>query len=171
MRADNFLIIGNSGSGKSTLASKLKSLYALTHLDLDSIAWLPESPPRRTPFSHASAEISAFTNLCSSWVIEGCYRDLFDAIKTETAQLIFLDFSAQQCGDHARMRPWEPHKYACKAAQDANLAMLLDWIEGYYQREDVFSLAQHNEFYDSYKGPKQRFKGSPELNDWFAGLP
>ncbi|MGB5519594.1 MAG: shikimate kinase, partial [Gammaproteobacteria bacterium] len=43
------LIFGNRGSGKSTLAKKLVKVEGVAHLDLDSLAWLPETLPQRAP--------------------------------------------------------------------------------------------------------------------------
>jgi hypothetical protein len=39
---------------------------------------------------------------------------------------------------NAFSRPWEPHKYLSKEAQDANLEMLMGWIRAY---EDKFECA------------------------------
>jgi adenylate kinase family enzyme len=41
------VIFGNSGAGKSTLALQLAHEEKLAHLDLDTLAWEPSSPPRR----------------------------------------------------------------------------------------------------------------------------
>ena len=48
------------------------------------------------------------------------------------------------------------NKYESKDAQDANLAMLLEWISQYYYREDEFSHQSHNAFFDRYTGKKTR---------------
>ena len=44
---DRIVIFGNSGSGKSTLAKDIAHNQNLAHLDLDTLAWLAEVPPRR----------------------------------------------------------------------------------------------------------------------------
>ena len=54
------MIFGNSGSGKSTLAKKLVIDEGLAHLDLDSLAWLPETPPLRAPLSKSGDKIHDF---------------------------------------------------------------------------------------------------------------
>lgn len=52
------MIFGNSGSGKSTLAKKLIKAEGLSHLDLDSLAWLPEVPPQRAPLAASKKKIN-----------------------------------------------------------------------------------------------------------------
>ena len=71
------LIFGNSGSGKSTLARRLRETHGLAHLDLDTLAWKPTSPPERKPNEESAQEIQAFTASNETWVIEGCYTSRF----------------------------------------------------------------------------------------------
>jgi hypothetical protein len=61
---------------------------------------------------------------------------------------------------NCRARPWEPHKYASKAEQDANLPMLLDWVRAYDSRDDEFSLRAHRRLFKSFNGPKREV-GAP----------
>jgi hypothetical protein len=65
-----------------------------------------------------------------------------------------LNPGVEGCIANARERPWEPHKYASKEAQDANLEMLIGWIRDYVARTDVFSLAAHRALFDSFGGDK-----------------
>ena len=148
------LVFGNSASGKSTLAAKLARDSALAHLDLDSLAWLPTQPPQRRPLPEAEALIIEFIDNNESWVIEGCYTDLLEMLKDRASEIVFLNIPVSQCLQNAKSRPWEPHKYESKEAQDANLEMLLDWIAQYEKREDVFSLQAHTQFYEGFPGSK-----------------
>ena len=147
------LLFGNSGSGKSTLASRLSN-STMAHLDLDSLAWLPSRPPQRMPLAESKVLIDEFTANNEAWVIEGCYTDLLEILAENATELVFLNLPIQQCLQNASMRPWEPHKYDSKEAQDANLAMLLDWIAQYEHRDDVFSLAAHSKLYEGFPGTK-----------------
>jgi hypothetical protein len=88
------------------------------------------------------------------WVIEGCYSDLLEPLSTQAEQIIFLNLSVADCIRNAKNRPWEPHKYATQADQDANLPMLLNWIADYESREDTFSKAHHRALYDAFPGRK-----------------
>ena len=148
------VIFGNSGSGKSTLARKICAAERLAHLDLDSIAWTPASPPQRKPIAESGREIGIFTGLNESWVIEGCYSDLLEIAIPESSEIIFLDLSVEACISNARSRPWEPHKYPSQEAQDANLDMLIDWIAQYPQRSDTFSRSAHEALFANYEGKK-----------------
>ncbi len=59
------------------------------------------------------------------------------------------------CIENAKERPWEPHKYESKEAQDKNLGMLINWISDYYLRHDTFSEYAHCKFYEKYNGLKR----------------
>jgi hypothetical protein len=126
----------------------------MAHLDLDSLAWLPSQSPQRMPLAESKILIDEFTADNESWVIEGCYTDLLEILAEKANEVVFLNLPIEQCVQNASIRPWEPHKYASKEAQDANLEMLLDWITQYEQRIDVFSLAAHSKFYEGFSGTK-----------------
>ncbi|WP_340677417.1 shikimate kinase [Paraglaciecola sp.] len=137
------LIFGNSGSGKSTLAKRFSIKNCMAHLDLDTIAWQVTSPPIRTPISESAIQINDFITLNDSWVVEGCYSDLLQLVMEEADEIIFLNLSVKDCIKNAKNRPWEPHKYKSKEAQDANLTMLINWISRYPEREKIISLKKH----------------------------
>lgn len=158
------ILFGNSGSGKSTLATRLKEAEKLAHLDLDTIAWLPTSPPKRSPEAEAHKSIQAFIDDHESWVIEGCYSDLLRFASQFASELIFLDLPIADCIENARNRPWEKHKYESKEAQDANLEMLIDWIAQYDKRTDCFSQSAHTKLYEEFQGTRTRLKTRGEIN-------
>lgn len=151
------LIFGNSGSGKSTLAKELADKEELAHLDLDSLAWLPVLPPERAPLAESEREIIEFIELNDSWVIEGCYTDLMEIVGPKANEVIFMNLAIYQCVENAKTRPWEPHKYASKSAQDNNLAMLINWIEGYPERDDTFSLKSHVGFFEGFHAKRTMY--------------
>jgi adenylate kinase family enzyme len=155
------VVFGNSGSGKSTLAKNLVKGHHIAHLDLDSVAWAPSnassSPPSRLPISESKVLIETFLSKNTSWVIEGCYSDLLAEVLPYADELIFLNLPINLCVENAKARPWEPHKYASKQAQDANLSMLIDWIKDYENRTDTFSKQSHQALYDSFEGTKTMY--------------
>ncbi len=148
------IIFGNSGSGKSTIAKKLCLKYELAHLDLDTVAWQPTIPAERKPLSDSKKHILEFIEANRGWVIEGCYSDLIEIALADSSEVIFMNLSIEMCISNARKRPWEPHKYDSKEAQDANLEMLIEWITQYTKREDTFSKKAHDKIYDEYEGTK-----------------
>ncbi len=155
--ASRIVIFGNSSSGKSTLAHALSEQHDLAHLDLDTVAWEPVSPPRRRPIAQSQRAIDVFTGEYPRWVIEGCYADLLEYALQHADEVIFLDLPVQSCIDNARKRPWEPHKYSSPEAQDANLQMLIDWIRQYEERDDLFSRAAHAALFERFEGAKTRY--------------
>lgn len=148
-------IIGNAGSGKSTLARRIAAECGATVLDLDTVAWEPGKPAQPRASDAALREVCAFCTAHDTWVIEGCYGDLVDAVLDGTVELIFLNLSAADCERQCRGRAWEPHKWKSKEAQDAHLECLLDWVRAYYTRDGVLSLRGHREIFDRYTGPKR----------------
>jgi adenylate kinase family enzyme len=151
----NILVFGNSGSGKSTLAKHLSETRELAHLDLDTLAWKPTNPPERKPLEESRKEIENFTSSSEKWVIEGCYIDLLEMVEDKSTEIIFMNLPIESCISNARARPWEPHKYESKQAQDDNLEMLINWIGQYSERSDTFSYDAHQSFYDNYSGQKK----------------
>jgi adenylate kinase family enzyme len=148
------IIFGNSGSGKTTLARKLADNAKLAHLDLDTLAWQATSPPTRKPLDESRQSIEQFINANDNWVIEGCYADLLSITVPFCNEMIWLDLPIETCVANAKLRPWEPHKYSSKAAQDKNLPMLIDWIRQYTEREDTFSREAHLALFEGYGGDK-----------------
>jgi adenylate kinase family enzyme len=149
-----YVLVGNSGSGKSTLATRLARSGGLPHLDLDTLAWEPLEPPQRRPISDSVREMTPFMDGNARWVIEGCYADLLEPALRRCTRLFFLNPGIEACIANARVRPWEPHKYPTKEAQDANLEMLIAWIRDYETRNDTFSLSAHRALFDHFTGDK-----------------
>lgn len=148
------IIFGNSSSGKSTLAKKICSDFNLAHLDLDTLAWLPTNPPQRRSLKESKLAILNFIKENKGWVIEGCYSDLIQISLQYSNELIFMNLPIKKCIFNAKNRPWEPHKYESKEAQDANLEMLIEWISSYNDRADTFSKAAHKKLFNQYEGVK-----------------
>ena len=98
------LIFGNSGSGKSTLAAKLSASDNLAHLDLDTLAWKPTTPPERESLDISRVKIEDFISKNSNWVIEGCYSDLLEIVCSELTEIIFLNLPVELCIENARNR-------------------------------------------------------------------
>ena len=142
------IIFGNSGSGKSTLAKLMAQQHKLAHQATE--------PPCRKPLWQSKKTIELFMTENDDWVIEGCYADLLHWAVEHASQIIFMSLPIALCQQNARNRLWEPHKYNSKAAQDANLPMLLDWIAGYADRTDEFSYSAHASLYNQFSGIKQQ---------------
>ena len=159
-----FAILGNSGSGKSTLAGWLASSVHLARLDLDTVAWEPDQPAVARADAVAEADVARFCRTHPAWVVEGCYGNLVAAALRFDPVLIFLNPGVEKCTTHCLQRPWEPHKYASKAEQDANLQPLLAWVAEYDSRDGPMSLAAHRSLFRDHPGRKVEFHHVPRLN-------
>ena len=148
------LIMGNSGSGKSHRAQALAAQHGLVHLDLDTIVWEPgQIAVPRAP-EQVQADLLAFVDRHAGWIAEGCYGDLVEAALPWCSELVFMNPGLDVCLENNRKRPWEPHKYASMEAQQSKLPFLLDWVVGYYTRNDAMSYARHRRLFDGYGGNK-----------------
>jgi adenylate kinase family enzyme len=156
------LILGNSGSGKSTLAAEMARAFGLPTLDLDTVAWVPGQIAVARDRALARADIEAFGAAHGGWVMEGCYAGLLEAALPFRPLLVFLDPGAEACVAQALGRPWEPHKYASKAAQDEKLAFLLAWIREYDTRDGELGRGAHEALFQGYQGPKLRLGTRPD---------
>ncbi|KAA3622053.1 MAG: shikimate kinase [Proteobacteria bacterium] len=155
------VVFGNSGSGKSTYAKELSATLGGSHLDLDTVAWEPDAEtPTRRSLDASRMEIREFIDSRESWVVEGCYSDLLEIAMSRATEIVFLNPGADVCVDNARNRPWEPHKYSSPEAQDANLAMLIEWIKTYDRRTDEFSCLAHRRLFEEFDGRKQEFNSN-----------
>jgi len=148
------LIMGNSGSGKSYRAQAMAAQHGLAHLDLDTIVWEPGliAVPRAP--EQVRAELLAFVEGNASWIAEGCYGDLVEAALPFCSELVFMNPGLEVCLENNRRRPWEPHKYASMEAQQSKLSFLLEWVAGYYTRDDAMSYARHRQIVDGFSGNK-----------------
>lgn len=149
------VILGNSGSGKSTLARALAEREGLAHLDLDEIVWEKGKVAVPRPAEAVAQDLQRFIAAGPRWVIEGCYGEVIAAAAASATLLLFLDPGLEACLENNRRRPWEPHKYASAAAQDAMLPGLQAWVAGYYERDDPWSEAHHRRVFDAFVGTKE----------------
>ena len=147
-------ILGNAGSGKSTLARSLAA-KGVAVLDLDTIAWEPNSGAILRPHVSVVGDLEKFCSGRADWIVEGCYGDLIETILPWNPELIFLNPGKEACLRNCRNRAWESHKYPSKAEQDASLETLLAWVSAYYTCSGSMSLAGHRAIFDRYDGPKR----------------
>jgi adenylate kinase family enzyme len=163
-------ILGNSGSGKSTLAAWLGRRTGASLLDLDTIAWEADNRGALRADEAAGADVRDFCAARASWIVEGCYANLVRAVLSQGPVLVLLDPGEAQCVANCRDRPWEPHKYATKTAQDERLPFLLTWVREYYARGGDMSHAGHLATYEAYAGPKHLLTRPPVLEPPDAGI-
>lgn len=148
------VIFGNSGSGKSTMARGLATEHGVAMLELDTVVWEPNQVAVLRSREAIRADVERFLGANAQWVIEGCYGELVEMVLGYSTRAVFLNPGLDACVANNRRRPWEPHKYASPEAQDAMLQPLLDWVAGYYTRDDQWSYAYHRRVFDAFDGSK-----------------
>lgn len=155
------LVFGNSGSGKTVHAQRLAAAFGLAHLDLDTIVWVPGRGTELAPAAAVESKLRRFIDEHPRWIVEGCYGELIEAAAPFCTELVFLNPGLETCLENNRRRPWEPHKYATAEEQRAMLAPLLEWVRGYYRRDDAWSYARHRRLFDGHRGTKKEWMVLP----------
>jgi adenylate kinase family enzyme len=156
-------ILGNSGSGKSTLARWVAARTGAAYLDLDTVAWEPGQAAVVRDGALARADVADFCGTHEDWVVEGCYASLIAVALPSAPRLVWLNPGVGACLANCRARAWEPHKFASREAQDAQLAALLEWVGTYGTRQGDTSLSAHRTLFGAYAGPKVERLDLPDL--------
>ena len=149
------ILLGNAGAGKSTLSKKLIAKHPAARLSLDEVAF--QGGVGRCPLQDSIADVQRFIAAHESWIIEGCYADIIEAILVECEELIFLNPWVDACIAHCRARPWEPEKFSSSREQDENLENLIAWVRSYENREDEYGLLRHRAVFDAFAGRKREY--------------
>ncbi len=150
------ILLGNSGAGKTRLARRLQRDDGAALLCLDEVAFAQGA--ERRPLAGSVAAAEAFIAANPSWIIEGCYADITEALLPRCERLIFLNPGVEACLRHCRQRPWEPDKYASREEQDSHLAFLLEWVQQYESRTDEYGLKRHRAVFDAFQGDKRELR-------------
>ena len=149
------ILLGNAGAGKSTLSKKLIARNPAARLSLDEVAF--QGGVERRPLQDSIAAVKRFIADHESWIIEGCYADIIEAVLADCEELIFLNPGVDACIAHCRARPWEPEKFRSSREQDSNLENLIAWVKSYETRKDEYGLLRHRAVFDACAGRKREF--------------
>jgi len=136
------------------------SKQAAARLSLDEVAF--QDGAERRPLSDSIADVRRFMADNESWIIEGCYADIIEAILGNCEEFIFLNPGVDVCIAHCRARPWEPEKFSSKEEQDDNLENLIEWVAAYESRADEYGLSRHREIYDAFPRKKRELNHPSE---------
>jgi len=156
------ILLGNAGAGKSTLSRKLIAKHPAARLSLDEVAF--QSGTERRPLQASVEDVKRWIADHESWIIEGCYADIIEAVLEHCEELIFLNPAVETCIAHCLSRPWEPEKFGSRQEQEENLENLIQWVRSYESRTDEYGLLWHRRLYESFKGKKREFNDPSEYD-------
>jgi adenylate kinase family enzyme len=82
------VVVGTSGSGKTTLARALAAKLGREHIELDALHWGPEWTSRPDFQERVHSAIGG-----DSWVLDGNYSKVRDAVWLRATALVWLNYS------------------------------------------------------------------------------
>ncbi|MRI35092.1 AAA family ATPase [Endozoicomonas sp. OPT23] len=162
---NRILIFGNSGSGKSWLSREISKQENLSEINLDSIFWMPGGFSQKRSNEEVEIKINELKSL-ESWVVEGVFGGLVENFITEATEVIFLDFSWEECSENLLYRGSGSSKKLDPEVAEIKYKELLQWASEYWTRKSKSSHSFHNFLYESFKGRKQRITGREEVSSY-----
>ena len=162
------ILLGNAGAGKSTLSRQLLESEPAATLSLDALAFAADAD--RRPLADSIGDALHFVKSHDRWIVEGCYADIVEPLLGHADTLVSLNPGVEACVRHCQARPWEPDKYATRAAQDAKLASLIAWVRDYDTRSDEYDLQRHRALFEAFAGRKVEVTDPAQYRDAAAAL-
>ena len=128
-------ILGAAGSGTSTLGSALAQRLGVSHVDSDSLFWLPTDPPYSTvrPAEQRLALLLETLPAAGHWVFSGVATEWAAALEPHCDLVVFLRL------DHAvrmaRLRRREAARFGARILPGGDMAAtsagFFAWAEAY----------------------------------------
>ena len=151
------LIIGNGGSGKTWLARRLGERFGIAVIHLDDLRWQPGSYGKARDNRLVVNEVVQAAQ-AGTWLMEGVYGWLAEAVMARATQLIWIDLPEAECLANVRERGLQG------GGSEQDFRDLLQWVGEYRLRNNSSCFAAQSRLYEAFAGPKQRLKGRAELS-------
>ena len=143
------LIIGNGGSGKTWLAKQLGKRLSLPVHHLDDIRWEPGRSGVSRDKKLVLRDVDAIA-ATSSWLVEGVYGWLAQAVVGRVTTLVWIDLPVLECIENIEARDRQ-HGETIEDFQ-----ALLAWVGEYYTRQSSNAYAAHQQLFLQFGGSKFR---------------
>src|SRR5260370_38847721 len=103
-------ILGASGSGTSTLGVSLARHLACSHVDADSLFWMPTDPPFTTlrPREDRQTLLLRLLPASGPWIFSGSTPEWAGSLEPFFDLVVFLTLDRSQRMERLRRREYEP---------------------------------------------------------------
>jgi adenylate kinase family enzyme len=156
------LIIGNGGSGKTWLANQLGNRLVLPVHHLDEIHWEPGQSGVARDKTLVMQDVCAVA-ATTSWLIEGVYGWLAQAVIGRATTLIWIDLPVLECIENIEVRG----RQNGESLED--FQALLAWVGEYHTRQSSSAYAAHQQLYLQHDGAKFRLDSRDAVSSLASG--
>ena len=151
------LIFGNGGTGKTWLAREISDILSRPAIHLDDIRWIPGQYGIARDNELVFSEVLE-AGKAESWLMEGVYGWLANAVLHRATSLIWIDLPEEDCVANITARGIQG------GGSEENFRELIDWVREYHWRKNPStSYASHKKMFDAYGGTKALLKSRSEV--------
>jgi adenylate kinase family enzyme len=168
-------ILGASGSGTTTLGAAVAARLGLSHVDADSLFWMPTDPPftTRRAADDRLALLGRLLPMAGSWVFTGSAIRWATPLEPCYDLIIFLSLDAAE--RMARLRRRESERYGARIEPGGDMAAtsaaFLQWAAAYDSAgPEQRSLAAHESWLAAQTAPVLRLDSSRPVQDLISAV-
>ncbi len=168
-------ILGASGSGTSTLGVSLARHLACSHVDADSLFWMPTDPPFTTlrPREDRQTLLLRLLPASGQWIFSGSATDWAGALEPFFDLVVFLTLDRSQRMERLRRREYERHGSRIDRGGDMAdaSAAFLAWANAYDTAGlEQRSLATHNAWLSTQRAQVLRLDSSTPVQELIVAV-
>ncbi len=151
------LIFGNGGTGKTWLAREIGDIVRRPAIHLDDLRWAPGQYGVARDNQLVFDEVVE-AGKAESWLMEGVYGWLANAVLHRVTSLIWIDLPEEDCVANIIARGIQG------GGSEEDFQELIKWVREYRKRENSStSYAGHKKLFEAYAGSKVLLKSRSEV--------
>ncbi|SCB49927.1 AAA family ATPase [Rhizobium multihospitium] len=153
------LIFGNGGTGKTWLSREIGQILKRPAIHLDDLRWAPDqygvARDNQVVFNEVVEAAKA-----ESWLMEGVYGWLANAVLHRVTSLIWIDLPDEDCIANITARGIQG------GGSEESFQELIEWVREYRKRENSStSYVGHQKLFEACAGTKVLLKSRSQVID------